>query len=203
MTPRLKQSEYMHWAKTRSAGRYNLATSGVGPFPLRELPVNWDALEINRAGPGYGYQPLIDAIGREYCVESDCIVTSEGTSMANHLAMAAILEPGDEALIEEPVYDPIRSAAEYIGAVVKRFRRERESGWALDPSAIERAITPRTKLVVVTNPHNPTSAPAPESALRQAAEIAAEAAPRCWWMKSIWIRFGRGGRAALSIWERM
>ena len=49
--------------------------------------------------------------------------------MANHLAMAAILEPGDEVLMEQPVYGPILDAALYLEAEVRRFvRRPRRAG---------------------------------------------------------------------------
>src|SRR6058998_3330209 len=52
-----KHSDYMHWSKTQSRARFNLATSGVASFPLRELPVELDTLEIN-GYDGYGY-PLL------------------------------------------------------------------------------------------------------------------------------------------------
>src|ERR1041384_4461202 len=96
-----KHSEYMHWAKTNGGARFNLATSGVGPFPLRELPFDPAELEINGANR-YGYAPLTEAIARQYGVDPDCVVTAEGTSMANYLAMATMLEPGDEVVIEHP-----------------------------------------------------------------------------------------------------
>jgi aspartate/methionine/tyrosine aminotransferase len=71
------------------------------------------------------------------------------------------------------VYELISNAAEYIGGSIKRFARKPEDHWALDPAEIRRAITPRTKLVIVTNLHNPTSVLAPDAALREAADIAA------------------------------
>ncbi len=162
----------MHWAKTQSKAHYNLATSGVGPFPLRDLPFDCASLEIN-GDNSYGFGPLKAAIGLKYGVDPDCIVTADGTSMANHLAMATILEPGDEVLIEHPVYELITDAAAYIGGSIRRFARKPENGWALDPAEVRRAITPKTKLVIVTNLHNPTSVLAPEPALREVADIAA------------------------------
>jgi aspartate/methionine/tyrosine aminotransferase len=163
----------MHWSKTQSRARFNLATSGVAPFPLRELPVRLETLEINGYNDsGYGYLPLQKVIAAHNGVDPDCVVESAGTSMANHLAMAAILEPGDEVLIEQPVYGPILDVARYLHADVKRFLRTRETGWAVDPSEILRAITPRTRLIVITNLHNPTSALTPDSVLREIGDIA-------------------------------
>jgi aspartate/methionine/tyrosine aminotransferase len=168
---RHKQSDYMHWSKTQSRARFNLATSGVAPFPLRELPVNLQELEIN-GDNSYGYAPLQQAIAAHHDVDPDCVVESAGTSMANHLAMAAIIEPGDEVLIEHPAYGPILDVAHYLQANVKRFPRAEENGWAIDPAEVRRCITPKTRLVVITNLHNPTSGLASESVLREIGDIA-------------------------------
>ena len=161
----------MHWSKTQSRARFNLATSGVASFPLRELPVNLQELEIN-GDNSYGYAPLQQAIAAHHGVDPDCVVESAGTSMANHLAMAAIIEPGNEVLIEHPAYGPILDVAHYLEANVKRFRRVEENGWAIDPAEVRRCITPRTRLVVITNLHNPTSVLTPESVLREIGDIA-------------------------------
>jgi aspartate/methionine/tyrosine aminotransferase len=99
-------------------------------------------------------------------------VESSGTSMANHLAMAAILEPGDEVLIEHPAYGPILDIANYLEANVKRFRRREENGWAIDPTEIRNCITPKTRLIVITNLHNPTSVLTPEPVLREIGDVA-------------------------------
>jgi aspartate/methionine/tyrosine aminotransferase len=169
---RHKHSDYMHWSKTQSRARFNLATSGVASFPLRELPVHLETLEINGNDDGYGYPPLQKAIAAHHGVDPDCVVESAGTSMANHLAMAAIIEPGDEVLIEHPAYGPILDVARYLHANVKRFLRIKEIGWAVDPQAILHCITPKTRLIVITNLHNPTSALTPDWVLREIGDIA-------------------------------
>ena len=168
---RHKQSDYMHWAKTKSRARFNLATSGVASFPLRELPIDLEELEIN-GDDSYGYAPLQQAIAAHHGVDPECVVESAGTSMANHLAMAAIIEPGDEILIEHPAYGPILDVADYLQANVKRFRRVEENGWAIDPADVRHCVTPKTRLIVITNLHNPTSALTPESVLREIGDIA-------------------------------
>jgi aspartate/methionine/tyrosine aminotransferase len=168
---RHKHSDYMHWSKTQSRARFNLATSGVAPISLRDLPVNFEELEIN-GDNSYGYAPLQQAIAAHHGVDPDCVVEAAGTSMANHLAMAAIIEPGDEVLIEHPAYGPILDVAHYLQADVKRFRRAEENGWAIDPVEVRRSVTPKTRLIVITNLHNPTSALTPESVLREIGDIA-------------------------------
>ena len=161
----------MHWSKTQSRARFNLATSGVASFPLGELPVNLEKLEIN-GDDSYGYAPLEQAIAAHHGVDPDCVVESAGTSMANHLAMAAILGPGDEVLIEHPAYGPILDVARYLEANVKRFRRVEENGWAIDAAEVRQCITPKTRLIVITNLHNPTSVLTREPVLREVGDIA-------------------------------
>ena len=166
-----KHSDYMHWAKTASKAPFNLATSGVGSFPLRELPFDFGTLEIN--GPNsYGYPPLKEAIARQYRVDPDCVVTAEGTSMANYLAMATLLDAGDEVAIEHPAYGLLVDAAQYIGADIKRFARREENAYAVDPAEIRRVVTPKTRVIVLTNLHNPSSVLIPDSVVREVADIA-------------------------------
>jgi aspartate/methionine/tyrosine aminotransferase len=161
----------MHWSKTQSRARFNLASSGVAAFPLCELPVTFEELEINGEN-SYGYAPLQEAIAAHHRVDPECVVESAGTSMANHLAMAAIIEPGDEVLIEHPAYGPIFDIANYLEANVTRFRRAEETGWAIDPAEVRHCVTPKTRLIVITNLHNPTSALTPESVLREIGDLA-------------------------------
>src|SRR5258708_5858426 len=171
---RHKHSDYMHWSKTQSRARFNLATSGVASFPLRELPIDLKELEIN-GDDSYGYAPLQQAIAAHHGIDPDRVVESAGTSMANHLAMAAIIEPGDEVLIEHRAYGPILDIAQYLQANVKRVRRAAENGWTIDPTEVRRCITPKTRLNVITNLHNPTSAFTPDSVLREIGDIARSA----------------------------
>ena len=154
--PEVIGSEYMHWAKTRSGARFNLATSGLDNLKLRELKVTLDDLEIT-GDSGYGYAPLRQALGARLGVTPDSIVTAAGASFANHLAMAALIRPEDEVLIEQPTYEPLLSLAGYLGAEIKRFARRFEDGFQILPDQIERNISPRTRLIVVTNLHNPGS----------------------------------------------
>lgn len=171
---RHKYSEYLHWAKTQSRARYNLATSGVGAFPIQELPFDFARLEIH-GDNRYGYAPLQCAIARHARVDPECVVQAAGASMANHLAMAAILEPGDEVLMEHPVYGPILDVAQYLEAEVRRFPRRPEDAFALDPAEVRQALTSNTRLIVLTNLHNPSSVLTPEPVLREIGEMALEA----------------------------
>jgi aspartate/methionine/tyrosine aminotransferase len=171
------RSPYMEFAKLNSKAKYNLATSGLMSCPLAELPVQPAGLEINGAD-SYGYAPLLERIARYNGVPAECVVTAAGTSMANYLAMAACFEPGDDVLIEAPAYELLVSTARYLGARVNSFPRRFEDGYAVDPAEVRRAMTPRTRLIVLTTLHNPSGAILDEPTLRAVGDIAAEAGAR-------------------------
>jgi aspartate/methionine/tyrosine aminotransferase len=174
---RIMQSEYLHWAKTQRRVGYPLGSSEVQHFALDQLPISISDLELDGASY-HRYPPLREAIAAKEGVPSECVVMADGTSMANFLAMAALIAPGDEVLIEHPVYEPMLATALFCGAEVKRFGRPAEEGFRLDPEAVERALTPRTRLIVVTNLHNPSGACADEATLRQVGELAARVGAR-------------------------
>ena len=170
-------SPYMEWAKLRSEAKLNLASSGLQSFPLTELPVKLEDLEIN--GPTiYGYAPLQERLAKKNGVPTENVVAATGTSMANHLAMAAMVEPGDEVLIEEPTYELLLSALRYLGAHVKTFPRCFENGWAVDPNDVKKTLSSRTRLIVLTNLHNPTSALIPEETLGEIGRLTAKTAAK-------------------------
>ena len=170
-------SEYLRWAKTRPPARWDLTSSGVPYLPLRDLPITLDDLEISGTG-AYGYPPLQQAIAARYGVDETCVAAAMGTSMANLLALAAVVRPGDEVLIETPTYEPLIAAARWLGAEVRAFARRAEDGFRLDPAAVERGVTSRTRAVVLTNLHNPSSALADDDALRAVGALAERAGAR-------------------------
>lgn len=154
----------MPWAKRRSHAKYNLATSGVAHWKLRDLPVKIEDLEIS--GPSYyGFEPLQNALSKHCGVDASRIVAATGTSMANYLAMAALLKPGDEVLIEHPTYELIVDVALQIGCTIKRFKRS-EPSFSIDVASVKSALSPATKLIVVSNLHNPTSALTDEATMK-------------------------------------
>jgi hypothetical protein len=167
----------MEWAKLYSTAKFNLATSGVAGFPLAELGVTIDQLEIN--GPSiYSYEPLLHAIAQRYRVPQECVVSAVGTSLANYLALAATTEPGDEILVEQPTYELLLSTAKYLGLKIKRFPRRAENNFTIDPADVERNVTPSTRLIVICNLHNPTGALVPDATLREVGKLAAKVGAR-------------------------
>lgn len=164
----------MNWAKLQSAAKYNLATSGIPNVLMKEFPPFTQA-DLELTYGVYGYEPLKNAIAEKSGVKSENVVLSFGTSMANHLAFAAFIEPGDEVLCETPVYELIVSALEYLGANVRFFERRADENFQINPDEIARKITDKTKLIVITNLHNPSSVFTNEETLNEIGELAAKA----------------------------
>ena len=168
----------MEFAKLHSASRFNLAASGIMNYPLSELPVTLDQLEIN--GPtAYGYEPLITRLAAKHNVAPDCVVyVNGGTSLANHLALACTTEPGDHVLIETPGYELLDTTARFLGLEIDHFARRFEDGYRLYPLDIERQLTPRTRLIIITNLHNPSGVLADNDTLRLIGNLARSAGAR-------------------------
>jgi len=161
----------MHWAKTHRANKYDLATSGLLHYSMKDLGVDWQDLEIN--GPTYyGYEPLNEMLAAKCGVSRDCIAPAIGTSMANHLVLAALLEPDDEILIEQPTYEPILAVAQYLRAQIKRFPRRVSNQFQIDVDELKAAVSSKTKLIVIANLHNPTSVLTNQETLTAIREIA-------------------------------
>jgi aspartate/methionine/tyrosine aminotransferase len=166
------QSDYMHFAKFRAQATYDLATSGVKDCELADLNLSWDDLALS--GPNAsGYGPLMEIVAARFGLDRSCVVMpGGGASFANHLALAALVGPGDEVLVERPSYELLTDTLRYLRADVRRFERRAADAWALDPEAVVEALTPTTRLVVLTHLHNPSSAPASDLAINVIANAA-------------------------------
>jgi len=160
---------YLRWAKVRPRVTYDLASSGLQHVTTQELLGDIAAKDaFDLGGPNdEGYAPLRAAIGARYGMPPESVTIANGAAGANFLALLALLEPGDDVLVERPAYDPLMAAAQVAGANVVHFDRSWAKGFALDPYVVRTALTPRTKLIVISNAHNPSGALASTDALEQ------------------------------------
>ncbi|HET9982738.1 MAG TPA: aminotransferase class I/II-fold pyridoxal phosphate-dependent enzyme [Longimicrobiales bacterium] len=150
-------SRYLEWAKSRAGIRWNLSASGVRACPLELLDPVLEDLAPAGANTS-GWPPLLEALGARYGVDARRIVLATGASLANHLVCATLLQPGDEVLLESPTYEPLHAVPRYLHAGVRFFERARADAYAVDPERVRAALTPRTRLLVLTNLHNPSGA---------------------------------------------
>jgi len=146
---------YMTWAKHHPSATYDLTGSNLLHCSLDDLPGAREALELS-APNDEGYPPLVEAIARRYGVPTERVATGAGAAGALFLALGALIRPGDTVLAEWSGYDPMTGAARLLGARVQSFDRSWEDGFRIDPDGIARHLTSSTRLILLTNLHNPS-----------------------------------------------
>jgi aminotransferase len=128
---------------------------------------NYGTLELRRA--------LSDHLERRYGVRYDPateLLITVGASEAVDLALRATCDPGDEVILHEPSYVAYVPAIVFAGGIVRHVATRFEDDFALDPAAVEAAITPRTKALFLGYPCNPTGAVLPPAVQDELAAIA-------------------------------
>lgn len=159
---------YIEWAlKFYGKVPLDLATSGIPTASWSELGVPDPNLEDPSA-----YATFRETIALYNDIPRGEVVPALGTSHAVFLAYAAMLSPGDEVLVEHPGYEPLTRTAEGLGATVRTFERLPADGFAISPERVAAAVTSRTRVIVVTNLHNPTGVRTSDETLRELAKIA-------------------------------
>ena len=160
-----------------------------GPPAMLKAAENAIADGVNQYPPGLGIAPLREAIaaqrkrhfGIEYDPDTEVLVTV-GATEAIAAAVIGLVEPGSEVLLIEPFYDsysPVMAMAGASGAGAAGPDGSRGCpdgrGFALDVDALRRAVTPRTRALIVNSPHNPTGMVLTDAELTALAELAVEA----------------------------
>jgi aspartate/methionine/tyrosine aminotransferase len=147
--------EHVYAAARRSLDEDFIAyTTNAGIIPLREAIV----------------EKLARENGIDYTVEE--VLVTCGSSEAMAAVPLAVLEPGDEAIIFDPAYSAFAPLVELANGKPVWIPTQGEDNWNPDPEAVERAITPRTKLVFLNSPANPTGAALSRETTEALAEIA-------------------------------
>jgi len=187
---------------------FNLSESGVHPLTLAELvddPAARGALlgEALRYTQSNGTPALRDAIAALYPgATRHHVQVTNGGSEANYITTWKLIEPADEVVMMVPNYMQTWGVARAFGATVREWPLAHDgSRWAIDADALDRLVTPRTKLIVICNPNNPTGARFDAAALDR---VAAAAARHGAWILSDEIYRGaeRDGRETPSMWGR-
>ncbi len=162
---------YMTWMKRAPSVAYNLMGSNLLHCEVDDLPGARERLQLDGLHEE-GYEPLLQAIADRYSVGVDQVGVATGASGANFLACGAILRPGDEVLVERPGYDPLLGVPRFLGAKIRRFDRVYEEGFGVNPDRVAAAVTPTTRLIILSNLHNPTGAMISSDELAGVAEVA-------------------------------
>jgi aspartate/methionine/tyrosine aminotransferase len=187
---------------------FNLSESGVHPLRLGDLVDDAGAREQLLAEPlryiqSNGTVDLRTLIAGMYPgATPDNIQVTNGGSEANYVTTWRLVEPGDEVVLMVPNYMQTRGLARAFGGAVKEWPLVLRGGaWHADVDALAAMVTPRTKLIIICNPNNPTGARIDAGALDAIAKVAATHGS---WVLSDEIYRGaeRDGRETPSMWGR-
>jgi aspartate/methionine/tyrosine aminotransferase len=156
---------------------HNLSESGVHPFTPAELLSPDEQQELLGQSLKYvqtnGPQPLREAIAALYPgAGADDVLVTNGSAEANFVSVWRLLEPGDEVVLVLPNYMQLHGLVGAFGATVVPVDLKEQGGWSLDLDRLRAAVGPRTRLVAVCNPNNPTGAILGEDAMRGIVEAA-------------------------------
>jgi aspartate/methionine/tyrosine aminotransferase len=175
ITPRIELFEWL--LNNHERADYVLAFSKMKGLSKREYDelVQYDLepeLDLGRGDP-LGANEFKQVLAEMYDCGIKNIVTTSGGTQANFLVFLTTLNINDEFIIEQPGYQPMWLTPEMMGAKKVPWIRRFNDGFRLDVDALEALISDRTKLIVLTNPHNPTGVVADrELEIRRVAEIA-------------------------------
>ena len=133
-----------------------------GPDLLKQTAVEAILGGRNQYPPGPGIRELREAVaqhqrrwyGLEYDADSEVLVTT-GATEGIAAALLALCEPGDEVVTFEPYYDSYAASIAMAGAV-RRVVTLHPPSYTFDPDDLVAALSPRTRLVLLNSPHNPT-----------------------------------------------
>jgi aspartate/methionine/tyrosine aminotransferase len=171
------------FARYEFAVRHLMCASDVEGWPMAELlaladpetAALWHGLRLGYTeAPGH---PLLRAeIASLYdSIAPDEVLVFSGAEEAIFITANVLLGPGDHAIVVWPAYQSLHEVARAAGADVTLHELRAADGWRIDVDELRRQVTPRTKLIVVNAPHNPTGALPDQATYRAVADLAADA----------------------------
>lgn len=140
--------------------QYELGESTCPPLRIRELLDEATLERLAECSLGYGPTPgdpeLRDLIAADVGVDPDSVLITAGGISAMFLLAFVLCEPGDEVVLTTPCFPPARTVPEALQTQVRTVPLRFEDGYRLDVEAIAAALTPKTRLVSLASPQNPS-----------------------------------------------
>jgi aspartate aminotransferase len=148
------------------------------PRPIKDATIAALNAGVVHYGDFRGSITLRHAIARRLAsfydldVQDDEIVVTNGVTHASYAVFMAALDPGDEVILLEPYYPQHINKVELAGGKIVSARLDARRNFAIDPAAIEACVTPRTRMIALVNPANPTGRVYTRAELEALADIA-------------------------------
>jgi aspartate/methionine/tyrosine aminotransferase len=167
-----KKIRYIRWAKANwGQAKYDLADTAaiyVPPEYYENIKVSpFSAEEYKRV-----YDEFVEAISRRYGCKKEYVYPCQGTSLGLFMVFAALLNEGEEILLEIPNYEPLYRTAKLFTKNIKVLEREFEKGFQIDLELVARKVSENTKAIIISNLHNPSGVLTPPEKLEILAKIA-------------------------------
>lgn len=148
--------KYLEWIRENLLTVENdLARAAVDPISLDDLDLTPEDISISGRN-FYGLPRLVEKLSSIYDLPEEQIVITHGASMGIYLTLSAILNEGEEVLLEVPNYEPLYRIPQAIGSRVKILERSFENNYQLNLQQLERKLSKQTKAIILTNLHNPS-----------------------------------------------
>jgi aspartate/methionine/tyrosine aminotransferase len=161
-------------AKPRYDCDINLSTSVIKQFRYNELLSEIPEIPI-RIGPTNGYESLREVVSTLYStVDKNEILITHGAAEANFLLLNYLVDPGDECILLVPNYMQFFGILRGIGAKVNLTYLDSTEGYKPNIEEIKLLTSKKTKVIILTNPNNPTGAKLTEDELKAICDIAEE-----------------------------
>lgn len=158
--------------KYQYLAKCNIGESAIPYKEFGELGLDLDGLRI-RYGHHRGLPELRDRIAADYDgLTADDVVVTNGAAEALFCIAAWLLNPNDRVVVEHPNYASNIEVPRSLGCEVVLLSLEFEDGFALDVDKLEEVVTPKTKLMSLSHPNNPTGAIISQETLEACIEIA-------------------------------
>lgn len=147
------------------------------PEPILEAAARAVKEGSNQYAPSRGLPVLREAVAAHYTrhhgidLDADGICVTSGATEALAAAILATVEPGDEVIVMTPAYDAYAPLIRRAGGVVREVALS-PPGWRIERDSLAAAVTPRTRAIVLNNPHNPTGRLFDGEELEAVAEVA-------------------------------
>ncbi len=148
----------IEWLSDKEDIDYNLASSTVPELTISDLTDGVDNSSPLGYGDGSYTEELKSRIARYYSLTKSDVSSAlaPGAQSANYLSFKSLLGQDDHVIVEDPTYLPLQIVPDSLGCEVEILERRHEDGFKLDMETLKERFTSRTKLLVLSNPHNPS-----------------------------------------------